>query len=44
MLNPFCNCFNFWSSGAGDQIDLNQFEEKEPEADVCLDVSKAGKY
>ena len=41
MLNPFCNCFNFWSTN-DDSIDLNQLIEKEPETDVTLDVAKAG--
>jgi hypothetical protein len=47
LLLPFCPCFNFWTS-RDDQMDLDGLlvdgnsRQCEQDADVCLDVSKAG--
>ena len=42
MFGSFCGCFNFWSSNE-DQVDLNNLSSID-QPDVCLDVSKAGRY
>ena len=43
MLNPFCECFYFWSKPDDDPINSNEISQLE-QSDVSLDVSRAGIY
>lgn len=42
MLNPFCQCFFFWSKNDDEPTINNEQFSLMDQPDVCLDVSRAG--